>query len=455
MPNRYFNNIINLLTGTKARAADVEADFTAVSAGLDIVQAEMDAKAPLASPNFSGTPTAPTAPGGTNTTQIATCQFVLQQALSTTLPGQAGNAGKALVTDGTNASWQSVTASWSTLTGKPTTFAGFGFSASQSRIDIGITTTGDAVVTAASQSAARTAIGASTVGSAIMIAADAAAVRVAAGAGATGDTLFTAGTATAARTALGAGATGDALFTAANVASAIATLGLTTVAAITPATATPLAGSGSGVVGVSTKYAREDHAHPIVAAGFSNLQVFTASGTFTVPAGVTTAKVTVVGGGGGGGGSSGGIGFGGGGGGASVRIVTGLTPGGTVAVTVGAGGAAGGVNSAGGGGGTSSFGAFCSATGGGGGSTSGGTGCAFGGLGSGGSLNMRGGTGGFGTSGFNFGGSSYFSGGIPGTDTGGGSGNGGTLGGGGSGGVFNGGSFNGGAGGAGVVLVEF
>lgn len=227
MPNRYFNNIINLLTGTKARAADVEADFTAVSAGLDIVQAEMDAKAPIASPNFSGIPTAPTAPGGTNTTQIATCQFVLQQALSTTLPGQAGNAGKALVTDGTNASWQSVTASWSTLTGKPTTFAGFGFSASQSRIDIGITTTGDAVVTAASQSAARTAIGASTVGSAIMIAADAPAVRVAAGVGATGDTLFTAGTATAARTALGAGATGDALFTAANALAARTAIGIT------------------------------------------------------------------------------------------------------------------------------------------------------------------------------------------------------------------------------------
>ncbi len=75
--------------------------------------------------------------------------------------------------------------------------------------------------------------------------------------------------------------------------------------------------------------------------GFGNLQVFSANGTFTVPAGVTRVKVTVVGGGGGGGnilyaGSNGG-----GGGGGAVKIVSGLTPGGTVSVTVGAGGSGG------------------------------------------------------------------------------------------------------------------
>lgn len=41
----------------------------------------LDAKAPLASPNFTGVPTAPTAPNGTNTDQIATTKFV-QNALS-------------------------------------------------------------------------------------------------------------------------------------------------------------------------------------------------------------------------------------------------------------------------------------------------------------------------------------------------------------------------------------
>ena len=45
------------------------------------IQAEIDSKAPLASPAFTGTPTAPTAPNGTNTNQIATTKFV-QNALS-------------------------------------------------------------------------------------------------------------------------------------------------------------------------------------------------------------------------------------------------------------------------------------------------------------------------------------------------------------------------------------
>lgn len=84
-----------------------------------------------------------------------------------------------------------------------------------------------------------------------------------------------------------------------------------------------------------------------------NLTTFTSSGTWTVPAGVTTALVTVIGGGGNGG--SGAITSGGGGGGSggvASDYVTGLTPGSNVTVTVG------------GAGGTSSFGAFLSATGG-------------------------------------------------------------------------------------------
>ena len=37
------------------------------------------AKAPLSSPTFTGTPAAPTAAGGTNTTQLATTAFVQQK----------------------------------------------------------------------------------------------------------------------------------------------------------------------------------------------------------------------------------------------------------------------------------------------------------------------------------------------------------------------------------------
>lgn len=170
-----------------------------------------------------------------------------------------------------------------------------------------------------------------------------------------------------------------------------------------------------------------------IQTGFSNVQVFTSSGTFTVPAGITRAKVTVVGGGGSG---AAGAGGGGGGGGTAIEIVTGLTPGGTVTVTVG--GVAG----------TSSFGAYCSATG---GATVASIVGGAGGVGSGGDINLSGsGGGGGGTTGgfsvYGVGGSSSFGGGGYGNINAAG-GNGGNYGGGGAGG--------GGTGAGGVVIVEY
>lgn len=58
----------------------------------------------LASPEFTGTPKAPTATAGTNTTQIATTAFV-QTATSGVIPSQTDNSGKFLTTDGSNLSW--------------------------------------------------------------------------------------------------------------------------------------------------------------------------------------------------------------------------------------------------------------------------------------------------------------------------------------------------------------
>jgi hypothetical protein len=104
-------------------------------------------------------------------------------------------------------------------------------------------------------------------------------------------------------------------------------------------------------------------------------QLFLGSGTFVVPAGVTAVYATVMGGGGGGqgGGSSGNGGENGGFSLSQTVLVTGLTPGASIPVTVGAGGAGGAGNSINGvngtTGGTSSFGSYVSVTGGFGGGT--------------------------------------------------------------------------------------
>jgi hypothetical protein len=157
----------------------------------------------------------------------------------------------------------------------------------------------------------------------------------------------------------------------------------------------PIANGGTGLATVGTDgQVLQSNGSTLVyatpaAGGFSNMQVFTSSGTFTVPAGVTKAKVTVVGGGGSGGTASNDgqaaatvRGAPGGGGGCAMEVVGGLTPFGTVSVTVG------GAN------GTSSFGAFCSATGGANGAnatrTSANPAGGAGGAGSGGQLNING-----------------------------------------------------------------
>jgi hypothetical protein len=106
---------------------------------------------------------------------------------------------------------------------------------------------------------------------------------------------------------------------------------------------------------------------PQLRPGFTSLQAFTTSGPFVVPCGVTQAKVTVIGGGGAGGTDATLPGGGGGAGGRAVGIVTGLTSGSTIYVTVGAGGVASASPAPGGAGGTSSFGTYLSATGGAGG----------------------------------------------------------------------------------------
>ena len=133
-----------------------------------------------------------------------------------------------------------------------------------------------------------------------------------------------------------------------------------------------------------------------------NVQVFTSTGTFTVPTGVTALKVTVIGGGGAGEKVTAASkkARGGGAGGCAIEWLTSLTPGASIAVTIGAGGTAGGDATAGDGA-TSSFASYCSATGGQGGDTNSGSPGEgnqeighTGGAGSGGTFNFDGGNGG-------------------------------------------------------------
>ena len=145
-----------------------------------------------------------------------------------------------------------------------------------------------------------------------------------------------------------------------------------------------LAAGAAGQVLTSNGIGAAPAMQSLPALGLRSVQAFTASGTWTRPAGINRVVVQAVGGGGCGGGSSGAgsasSGGGGGGGYATAVLDVSATP--SAVVTVGAGGV-GIVAGTGGTGGTSSFGAFLSTTGGLGGSA--GTPAAFGGGGTGGS----------------------------------------------------------------------
>jgi len=183
-----------------------------------------------------------------------------------------------------------------------------------------------------------------------------------------------------------------------------------------------------------------------------NVRTTGTANTWTIPAGVTKVRVTIVGGGGGGAGGNGG---GGGGGGTAIKILTGLTPGNTLTYTVGSGGPSNGS------GGTSSVASgtqvitTVSATGGAGGGSVGGDG----GAGASGDLNFNGDGGTAGVNDVNdsvrmggAGGGSFFGGGAKGSVNAGSGPNGTAYGGGGGGGS---GIPGGSVGSAGVVIFEY
>jgi len=102
--------------------------FAAASHGHSIadvtnLQTTLNAKAPLSSPTFTGTPAAPTASGGTNTTQVATTAFV-QAAISSFGAGDMAKATYDTDNDGkVDAAEVADAVVWTGITGKPSTFA--------------------------------------------------------------------------------------------------------------------------------------------------------------------------------------------------------------------------------------------------------------------------------------------------------------------------------------------
>jgi microcystin-dependent protein len=81
--NANWDALDTLLGGTNATefaildgATVTTAELNHVSGVTSAIQTQLNAKAPTASPTFTGTPTAPTATAGTDTTQIATTEFV-------------------------------------------------------------------------------------------------------------------------------------------------------------------------------------------------------------------------------------------------------------------------------------------------------------------------------------------------------------------------------------------
>jgi hypothetical protein len=129
---------------TLLKAADVAAQRTALGLGTaalmsstafaaaahghaiaDVsgLQTALNGKAPLASPTFTGTPAAPTAAGGTNTTQVATTAFV-QAAISSFGAGDMSKSTYDTDNDGkVDAAEVADAVAWTGITGKPSTFA--------------------------------------------------------------------------------------------------------------------------------------------------------------------------------------------------------------------------------------------------------------------------------------------------------------------------------------------
>lgn len=323
-----------------------------------------------ASPTFTGTPAAPTATAGTSTTQIATTAFVTATAFSSVLPGQTGNAGKFVTTDGVNASWSYVPLTSGVTGTLPVGNGGTGAT----------TLTGYVKGNGASAMTASATVPVGDLSGTLPIAqggtgaTDAGTARTnlsAASSGANSDITSLTGLTTA--LSVGQGGTGSTSLTLNNVLLGNGTSALQTVAP---------GASGNVLTSNGTSWIS-------AAISSASVQAFTSSGTWTKPANAQFVLVEVWGAGGGGGrptaGATNPAGGAGGGGAYNYEMFLASQLDGSVSVTIGAGGIGAAANgTSGNNGGSTSFGSYVFAYGGGGGQGNAtGTGYQFGGGGGG------------------------------------------------------------------------
>lgn len=108
-------------------------------ANVDNLQANLDAKASLASPAFTGTPTAPTATAGTNTTQVATTAFVTTAVANKTSVATATKAtqdGSGNVITSTYATKTELTNGLAGKANTSTTLAGYGITNAYTKTEV-------------------------------------------------------------------------------------------------------------------------------------------------------------------------------------------------------------------------------------------------------------------------------------------------------------------------------
>jgi hypothetical protein len=276
------------------------------------IQTQLNAKAPLASPTFTGVPTAPTATIGTNTTQVATTEFVL--ANTGTIPSDTITS--AMIVDGTIVNADINASAGIALSKLATSTAGNIIVYNSSGVPTAVSETGDVTISAT---------GVTAITSGVIVNSDINASAAIAPSKISGTAIV--------QTIVDA--KGDLIVASANDTVGRLAVGATNGHVLTVDSTESLGVKWAAVAGGS---------------GMTELdaQTFTSSTTYTV---VPGAKVIVVeaicaGGGGGGGGRNTGTsqaaGGGGGAGGAHIRTILSATEvGATATVTIGSGGTGG------------------------------------------------------------------------------------------------------------------